>query len=248
MSTILTLCTFLWNAKVSNNRQRSMPLAENDSNISHDNFGIRADHHGNGHPFLFVLIQHLRYTERDTLPGWTLRVCWLVLNPPLQAEDAAPRPKTPQPLPAPVVAAPAPAAPAVSEASLTQEQLIRQQLLAKQKQLLELQQKKIELELEQTKAQLVGVEIEMVALGNCQVEIVLLHIERLCRGFPWSKVFSCCCVVRLGGLSWLPRFPSPLFRRFAPQCQRRPSSPPPPSDRGPLLTPSRSSHPPETPG
>ncbi|XP_030216244.1 pre-mRNA cleavage complex 2 protein Pcf11 [Gadus morhua] len=73
-----------------------------------------------------------------------------------QAEDAAPRPKTPQPLPAPVVAAPAPAAPAVSEASLTQEQLIRQQLLAKQKQLLELQQKKIELELEQTKAQLAG--------------------------------------------------------------------------------------------
>jgi len=39
---------------------------------------------------------------------------------------------------------------------VTQEQLIRQQLLAKQKQLLELQQKKIELELEQTKAQLVG--------------------------------------------------------------------------------------------
>ncbi|XP_043927937.1 pre-mRNA cleavage complex 2 protein Pcf11 [Protopterus annectens] len=38
--------------------------------------------------------------------------------------------------------------------SLTQEQVIRQQLLAKQKQLLELQQKKLELELEQTKAQL----------------------------------------------------------------------------------------------
>lgn len=37
---------------------------------------------------------------------------------------------------------------------MTQEQLIRQQLLAKQKQLLELQQKKLELELEQTKAQL----------------------------------------------------------------------------------------------
>lgn len=37
-----------------------------------------------------------------------------------------------------------------------QEQIIRQQLLAKQKQLLELQQKKIELELEQTKAQLVS--------------------------------------------------------------------------------------------
>ncbi|XP_017575362.2 pre-mRNA cleavage complex 2 protein Pcf11 [Pygocentrus nattereri] len=44
--------------------------------------------------------------------------------------------------------------PTVVEKSLTQEQIIRQQLLAKQKQLLELQQKKIELELEQTKAQL----------------------------------------------------------------------------------------------
>ncbi|NWS27865.1 PCF11 protein, partial [Polioptila caerulea] len=46
--------------------------------------------------------------------------------------------------------------PAVPEMqkNLTQEQLIRQQLLAKQKQLLELQQKKLELELEQTKAQL----------------------------------------------------------------------------------------------
>lgn len=40
--------------------------------------------------------------------------------------------------------------------NLTQEQLIRQQLLAKQKQLLELQQKKLELELEQAKAQLVS--------------------------------------------------------------------------------------------
>ncbi|KAM9321154.1 pre-mRNA cleavage complex 2 protein Pcf11 [Gastrophryne carolinensis] len=37
---------------------------------------------------------------------------------------------------------------------LSQEQIIRQQLLIKQKQLLELQQKKLELELEQTKAQL----------------------------------------------------------------------------------------------
>lgn len=53
------------------------------------------------------------------------------------------------------VTAPQPQAPpAVSEKNLTQEQVIRQQLLAKQKQLLELQQKKIELELEQTKAQL----------------------------------------------------------------------------------------------
>uniref|UniRef100_A0A671KH58 Pre-mRNA cleavage complex 2 protein Pcf11 n=1 Tax=Sinocyclocheilus anshuiensis TaxID=1608454 RepID=A0A671KH58_9TELE len=47
-----------------------------------------------------------------------------------------------------------PPAPQPPAPSLTQEQLIRQQLLAKQKQLLELQQKKIELELEQTKAQL----------------------------------------------------------------------------------------------
>ncbi|KAF7697080.1 pre-mRNA cleavage complex 2 protein Pcf11 [Silurus meridionalis] len=44
--------------------------------------------------------------------------------------------------------------PAVTEKNLAEEQIIRQQLLAKQKQLLELQQKKIELELEQTKAQL----------------------------------------------------------------------------------------------
>uniref|UniRef100_A0A8C2XEA6 Pre-mRNA cleavage complex 2 protein Pcf11 n=1 Tax=Cyclopterus lumpus TaxID=8103 RepID=A0A8C2XEA6_CYCLU len=42
------------------------------------------------------------------------------------------------------------------QSSLTQEQLIRQQLLAKQKQLLELQQKKIELELQQTNEQLGG--------------------------------------------------------------------------------------------
>uniref|UniRef100_A0A8B9KJZ5 Pre-mRNA cleavage complex 2 protein Pcf11 n=1 Tax=Astyanax mexicanus TaxID=7994 RepID=A0A8B9KJZ5_ASTMX len=53
------------------------------------------------------------------------------------------------------VAAPQPQVQAtVSEKNLTKEQVIRQQLLAKQKQLLELQQKKIELELEQTKAQL----------------------------------------------------------------------------------------------
>lgn len=43
--------------------------------------------------------------------------------------------------------------------NLTQEQLIRQQLLAKQKQLLELQQKKLELELEQAKAQLVSTDM-----------------------------------------------------------------------------------------
>ncbi|XP_044297542.1 pre-mRNA cleavage complex 2 protein Pcf11 isoform X2 [Varanus komodoensis] len=56
----------------------------------------------------------------------------------------------------PVSCAAVPSAPVVPEMqkNLTQEQIIRQQLLAKQKQLLELQQKKLELELEQTKAQL----------------------------------------------------------------------------------------------
>jgi pre-mRNA cleavage complex 2 protein Pcf11 len=54
--------------------------------------------------------------------------------------------------------------------NLTQEQLIRQQLLAKQKQLLELQQKKLELELEQAKAQLVsrGDLIFLTILNVCQ--------------------------------------------------------------------------------
>ncbi|XP_075994020.1 pre-mRNA cleavage complex 2 protein Pcf11 isoform X2 [Genypterus blacodes] len=72
-----------------------------------------------------------------------------------QPEEAtSPRAAAPPP-PQPPTPAPQPA-PAVTPSSVTQEQLIRQQLLAKQKQLLELQQKKIELELEQTKAQLVG--------------------------------------------------------------------------------------------
>ncbi|XP_037604687.1 LOW QUALITY PROTEIN: pre-mRNA cleavage complex 2 protein Pcf11 [Sebastes umbrosus] len=66
------------------------------------------------------------------------------------APPPPPAPPAPQPVPVPVPV------PVVSPSSLTQEQLIRQQLLAKQKQLLELQQKKIELELEQTKAQLAG--------------------------------------------------------------------------------------------
>ncbi|MBN3313896.1 PCF11 protein, partial [Atractosteus spatula] len=59
-------------------------------------------------------------------------------------EEIPPRASTPQVAPHPVV----------NEKNLTQEQIIRQQLLAKQKQLIELQQKKLELELEQTKAQL----------------------------------------------------------------------------------------------
>ncbi|KFV92679.1 Pre-mRNA cleavage complex 2 protein Pcf11, partial [Eurypyga helias] len=60
------------------------------------------------------------------------------------------------PTPTSAVTSGASTPPAVPEMqkNLTQEQLIRQQLLAKQKQLLELQQKKLELELEQTKAQL----------------------------------------------------------------------------------------------
>ncbi|KAM3869035.1 pre-mRNA cleavage complex 2 protein Pcf11 [Diretmus argenteus] len=67
-----------------------------------------------------------------------------------QSEEASsPRATTPQP-----AATPPQPAPAVSEANINQEHLIRQQLLAKHKQLLELQQKKIELELEHTKAQL----------------------------------------------------------------------------------------------
>lgn len=74
----------------------------------------------------------------------------------LQSEEpSSSPPPVPTQAPPPVVPTPQPA-PAISQSSLTQEQVIRQQLLAKQKQLLELQQKKIELELEQTKAQLVG--------------------------------------------------------------------------------------------
>ncbi|XP_034538863.1 pre-mRNA cleavage complex 2 protein Pcf11 isoform X2 [Notolabrus celidotus] len=72
-------------------------------------------------------------------------------QPPTKPPTKPPPAAVPTPLPPPP-----PPAPAVSQSSVTQEQLIRQQLLAKQKQLLELQQKKIELELEQTKAQLAG--------------------------------------------------------------------------------------------
>ncbi|XP_033504933.1 pre-mRNA cleavage complex 2 protein Pcf11 isoform X2 [Epinephelus lanceolatus] len=72
-----------------------------------------------------------------------------------EPSSPVPAPAQPQPPPPPAASASQPV-PAISQSSLTQEQLIRQQLLAKQKQLLELQQKKIELELEQTKAQLAG--------------------------------------------------------------------------------------------
>ncbi|XP_038618039.1 pre-mRNA cleavage complex 2 protein Pcf11 isoform X2 [Tachyglossus aculeatus] len=61
------------------------------------------------------------------------------------------------PTPSPKVSSPGISTPPIVpdiQKNLAKEQLIRQQLLAKQKQLLELQQKKLELELEQTKAQL----------------------------------------------------------------------------------------------
>ncbi|MBN3285974.1 PCF11 protein, partial [Polyodon spathula] len=67
------------------------------------------------------------------------------LNKPTE-EIATPRTSAPQ-IPATTVASESPK-------DVSQEQIIRQQLLAKQKQLIELQQKKLELELEQTKAQL----------------------------------------------------------------------------------------------
>ncbi|XP_047463518.1 pre-mRNA cleavage complex 2 protein Pcf11 [Mugil cephalus] len=101
-------------------------------------------------------------------PAWPIKplptTASIHINPKFlkQSEEAS----SPQPAPVPKPPPPAPAPPPtttpttttgpVSQSSLTQEQLIRQQLLAKQKQLLELQQKKIELELEQTKAQLAG--------------------------------------------------------------------------------------------
>uniref|UniRef100_G1LF80 PCF11 cleavage and polyadenylation factor subunit n=1 Tax=Ailuropoda melanoleuca TaxID=9646 RepID=G1LF80_AILME len=65
--------------------------------------------------------------------------------------------------------------------NLTQEQLIRQQLLAKQKQLLELQQKKLELELEQAKAQLavsLSVQQETSNLGSGSVPSKL-HVPQI---------------------------------------------------------------------
>ncbi|XP_054611775.1 pre-mRNA cleavage complex 2 protein Pcf11 [Dunckerocampus dactyliophorus] len=94
-------------------------------------------------------------------PAWPIKPLPPIVNASIhvnpkflkQSEDASPKP-TPVQQATPV--APVPGPPPVSQSSLTQEQLIRQQLLAKQKQLLELQQKKIELELEQTKAQLAG--------------------------------------------------------------------------------------------
>ncbi|XP_073937863.1 pre-mRNA cleavage complex 2 protein Pcf11 isoform X2 [Castor canadensis] len=72
--------------------------------------------------------------------------------------------------PGSVVSSPSISTPIVPDIqkNLTQEQLIRQQLLAKQKQLLELQQKKLELELEQAKAQLavsLSVQQETANLG-----------------------------------------------------------------------------------
>ncbi|XP_062391907.1 pre-mRNA cleavage complex 2 protein Pcf11 isoform X2 [Sardina pilchardus] len=74
-----------------------------------------------------------------------------------QSEEAAP---TPTPTPTPTPPPPPPKAvtpqplPSATEKKINEEQAIRQQLLAKQKELLELQQRKIELELEQAKVQL----------------------------------------------------------------------------------------------
>ncbi|XP_041949757.1 pre-mRNA cleavage complex 2 protein Pcf11 isoform X2 [Alosa sapidissima] len=65
-----------------------------------------------------------------------------------QSEEA-----TPTPTPPPKAVTPQPP-PSATEKKINEEQAIRQQLLAKQKELLELQQRKIELELEQAKVQL----------------------------------------------------------------------------------------------
>ncbi|XP_074839592.1 pre-mRNA cleavage complex 2 protein Pcf11 [Carettochelys insculpta] len=71
-----------------------------------------------------------------------------------------------------------PAVPEIQK-SLTQEQLIRQQLLAKQKQLLELQQKKLELELEQTKAQLaVSLSVQQGATTMGSVQAPSKHVSQ----------------------------------------------------------------------
>ncbi|KAM4048171.1 pre-mRNA cleavage complex 2 protein Pcf11 [Anomaloglossus baeobatrachus] len=100
-------------------------------------------------------------------PAWPIKPLPPNINSPsihvnpkfLNKSDEASKSATPAPKPAPVPKpAPAPRAPPVvaevQKSALSQEQVIRQQLLMKQKQLLELQQKKLELELEQTKAQL----------------------------------------------------------------------------------------------
>ena len=95
--------------------------------------------------------------------------------PPQPTPPPAPAP-APAPTPAPAAAPASQPAPAVSQYSLTQEQLIRQQLLAKQKQLLELQQKKIELELEQTKAQLVGQKVSDSKSASLFLSVHLLSV------------------------------------------------------------------------
>uniref|UniRef100_A0A8D0DJV8 Pre-mRNA cleavage complex 2 protein Pcf11 n=1 Tax=Salvator merianae TaxID=96440 RepID=A0A8D0DJV8_SALMN len=79
----------------------------------------------------------------------------------------------------PPVSCSVPTTPIVPEIqkNLTQEQLIRQQLLAKQKQLLELQQKKLELELEQTKAQL-AVSLSVQQSGSNLNQASLKHVPQ----------------------------------------------------------------------
>ncbi|XP_017508746.2 pre-mRNA cleavage complex 2 protein Pcf11 isoform X2 [Manis javanica] len=86
--------------------------------------------------------------------------------------------------PGTVVSSPSISAPPIVpdiQKNLTQEQLIRQQLLAKQKQLLELQQKKLELELEQAKAQLavsLSVQQETSSLGPGSAP-TKLHVSQI---------------------------------------------------------------------
>ncbi|XP_031427499.1 pre-mRNA cleavage complex 2 protein Pcf11 isoform X2 [Clupea harengus] len=88
-------------------------------------------------PSIHVNPKFLKQTEEATATATTT-------PPPAPATAPAPKAITPQPQPTPSVA----------EKKGTEEQAIRQQLLAKQKELLELQQRKIELELEQAKVQL----------------------------------------------------------------------------------------------
>lgn len=112
--------------------------------------------------------------------------------PPQPTPPPAPA-SVPTPTPAPAAAPASQPAPAVSQYSLTQEQLIRQQLLAKQKQLLELQQKKIELELEQTKAQLVGQNgSDSKSASLCSYWSILLFISLLKTKRCTQRVFTYC--------------------------------------------------------
>ncbi|XP_029029356.1 pre-mRNA cleavage complex 2 protein Pcf11 [Betta splendens] len=159
-----------------------------------------------------------------------------------QSEEAASPPpaSTAAPTLAPPLVPPA-AQPgsAISQSSLTQEHMIRQQLLAKQKQLLELQQKKIELELEQTKAQLAGgfsLPTTPVTTSGAQSSVQK----------PVSQTAS---VVR----PWIPSSQTdsrpatrdPRLNRLAPPATSQPKEQPPgkkenpPTTISPILTPEK---------